>query len=267
MLILIRGAGDLASGIALRLWHSGFDVVMTDLPRPTAIRRTVAFSDAIVHGEMTVEDVTAKRADDAAQALVLLQQGYLPVLADSECVCRKELQPQVLVDAILAKRNLGTTINDAPVVIGVGPGFTAGQDCHAVIETMRGHTLGRVIYEGSALPNTNIPGLIGGFAGERVLRAPADGVFQSTHAIGDLVKSGDIVGYVAGEPMRCTIDGALRGLLADGVEVFKGMKSGDVDPRGEVAYCSTSSDKALAIGGGVVEAILHLSKVLGGTHG
>ena len=124
---------------------------------------------------------------------------------------------------------------------------------------MRGHTLGRVIYEGSALPNTNIPGLIGGFAGERVLRAPADGVFQSTRAIGDRVKSGDIVGYVAGEPMRCTIDGVLRGLLADGVSVFKGMKSGDVDPRSEVSYCTTASDKALAIGGGVLEAILHLS--------
>lgn len=259
MLILVRGAGDLASGIALRLWHCGFDVVMTDLPRPTAIRRTVAFSDAIVHGETTVEDVTARRADNAAHALALLQQGFLPVLADSECLCREALQPQVLVDAILAKRNLGTAITDAPVVIGVGPGFTAGTDCHAVVETMRGHTLGRVIYQGSALPNTNIPGLIGGFAGERVLRAPADGVFRSTHAIGDRVKSGDIVGYVAGEPMRCTIDGVLRGLLADGVSVFKGMKSGDVDPRGEVSYCTTASDKALAIGGGVLEAILHLS--------
>lgn len=266
MLILIRGAGDLASGIALRLWHSGFDVVMTDLPHPTAIRRTVAFSDAIVHGEMTVEDVTAKRADNASHALTLLRQGYLPVLADSDCLCRAELRPQVLVDAILAKRNLGTVITDAPVVIGVGPGFTAKQDCHAVVETMRGHTLGRVIYEGSALPNTNIPGLIGGFAGERVLRAPADGVFQSTHAIGDTVKSGDIVGYVAGEPMRCTIDGVLRGLLADGVGVVKGMKSGDVDPRGEVSYCATSSDKALAIGGGVLEAILHLTNILGGAH-
>ena len=261
MLILIRGAGDLASGIALRLRHSGFDVVMTDLPRPTAIRRTVAFSDAIVHGETTVEDVTARRADNAAHALALLQQGFLPVLADSACLGREALQPQVLVDAILAKRNLGTAITDAPVVIGVGPGFTAGTDCHAVVETMRGHTLGRVIYRGSALPNTNIPGLIGGFAGERVLRAPADGVFQSTHAIGDRVKSGDIVGYVAGKPMRCTIDGVLRGLLADGVSVFKGMKSGDVDPRGEVSYCTTASDKALAIGGGVLEAILHLSSL------
>lgn len=262
MLILIRGAGDLASGIALRLWHCGFDVVMTDLPRPTAIRRTVSFSDAIVHGEMTVEDVTAKRADNAAQALALLQQGYLPVLADSKCACRTDLKPQVLVDAILAKYNTGTMLTDAPVVIGVGPGFTAGQDCHAVVETMRGHTLGRVIYEGSALPNTNIPGLIGGFAGERVLRAPADGTFQSTRAIGDLVKSGDIVGYVAGEPMRCTIDGVLRGLLADGVTTYKGMKSGDVDPRGDKSYCTTSSDKALAIGGGVVEAVLHLSQAL-----
>ena len=177
MLVLIRGAGDIATGIALRLHRSGMQVVMTDLPRPTAIRRTVCFSPAITHGETVVEGVRAVRAEDAGAARACLAQGAIPVLPDPDCRCRDELRPDALVDAILAKKNLGTRITDAPVVVAVGPGFTAGEDCHAVVETMRGHTLGRVIYRGSALPNTNIPGLIGGYAGERVLRAPADGIF------------------------------------------------------------------------------------------
>lgn len=262
MLALIRGAGDIASGAAMRLWRCGIDVVMTDLARPTAIRRTVAFSDAIVHGETTVEGLRAVRAENAAEAKKLLREGSLPVLTDPECACREELAPDALVDAILAKRNLGTKIDDAPIVVGVGPGFTAGEDCRAVIETMRGHTLGRVIYSGSAIPNTNVPGLIGGFADERVLRAPADGTFRSVRRIGDLVKAGDVAGYVSGEPMVCTIDGVLRGLIADGIPVRKGMKSGDVDPRGNVENCYTVSDKATAVGGGVLEAILHLSGAL-----
>ena len=260
MLVLIRGAGDLASGIALRLRHCGFSVVMTELPRPLTIRRTVAFSDAVVNGAARVEDVEARFAPDAAAARDLLAEGLLPVLADPEAACRLELKPDVLVDAILAKRNLGTKITDAPVVIGVGPGFTAGEDCHAVVETMRGHTLGRVCYRGAVLPNTNIPGLIGGFAGERVLRAPADGVFTGAKKIGDRVTAGEIAGYVDGVPMRCTIDGVLRGLLADGVPVRRGLKSGDVDPRGDPSYCHTVSDKALAVAGGVLEAILHLTR-------
>lgn len=262
MKVLIRGAGDIASGIALRLHRAGMQVVMTDLPAPTAIRRTVCFSQAILLGEMTVEDVTARRADSVEEAESLLRRGLIPVLADPDCACRAQLRPDALVDAILAKRNLGTKIDDAPVVVGIGPGFTAGEDCHAVIETMRGHTLGRVIYSGSAIPNTNVPGLIGGFAGERVLRAPADGAFRSVHRIGDLVKTGDVAGYVSGEPMVCTIDGVLRGLIADGIPVRKGMKSGDVDPRGNVENCYTVSDKATAVGGGVLEAILHLSGAL-----
>ena len=259
MLALIRGAGDLASGIALRLRRAGLDVVMTELARPTTIRRTVAFSEAVLRGETAVEDIKAKRAENAASARRLLADGVLPVLVDPACACRLELRPDALVDAILAKRNTGTEISDAPVVVGVGPGFTAGVDCHAVVETMRGHTLGRVIYEGSALPNTNVPGLIGGYAGERVLRAPADGVFEGIRTIGDTVEAGDVVGYVAGASMACTVGGVLRGLLADGIPVRKGMKAGDVDPRGEVSYCFTSSDKALAVGGGVLEAILCLS--------
>ena len=270
MLVLIRGAGDLASGIALRLWRSGYGVVMTDLPLPTSIRRTVAFSEAIRHGAARVEDVEARRAETAAEALALLSDRILPVLADPECACREILRPHALVDAILAKRNLGTRITDAPVVVGVGPGFTAGEDCHAVVETMRGHTLGRAIYHGSALPNTNIPGLIGGFAGERVLRAPADGVFYAVRRIGGAVRAGEVVGYVRRPsnsggtadgredvPMTATLDGVLRGLLADGVPVRAGMKSGDVDPRGDASYCALASDKALSIGGGALEALLH----------
>ena len=258
MLVLIRGAGDLASGIALRLWHSGFQIVMTEIPRPTTIRRTVAFSDAVRSGSASVEDVTARHAETAEQARQLLASGILPVLIDPEAVCRNALHPNVLVDAILAKRNLGTAITDAPIVIGVGPGFCAGLDCHAVVETMRGHTLGRVYYKGSTLPNTNIPGLIGGFAGERILRAPAAGVFTALHKIGDLVEAGETVGTVNGLPMICTISGVLRGLLADGTRTYSGMKAGDVDPRGKAEYCQTVSDKALAVAGGVLEAILHL---------
>lgn len=257
MLALIRGAGDIASGIALRLCHAGFDVAMTEIDRPTTIRRTVAFSDAVINGSQTVEDVIALRASSPEDALCILRAGHIPVLVDPDCACLPFLRPDVLVDAILAKRNLGTSMEDAPVVIGVGPGFAVGRDCHAVVETMRGHTLGRVYYDGSALPNTNIPGLIGGFAGERVLRAPADGVFRSTHRIGDQVDAGETVGTVAGLPVQATISGVLRGLLADGVPVHRGMKSGDVDPRNKAEYCSLVSDKALSVAGGVLEAILH----------
>ncbi len=261
-LILIRGAGDLASGIALRIRRAGFRVVMTETARPTTIRRTVAFSQAVFDGETVVEDVTARLAAGPEEALALLERGVLPVLVDPDCRCREALRPDVLVDAILAKRNLGTRITDAPVVIGVGPGFTAGLDCHAAVETMRGHTLGRVLYEGSPLPNTNVPGLIGGFAGERVLRAPADGIFRPALRIGDRVRAGDVAGWVGDAPMRCTLDGVLRGLLAEGIPVHRGMKAGDVDPRNEPAYCQTASDKALAIGGGVLEAALGLLRKL-----
>lgn len=262
MLVVIRGAGDLATGIALRLRRAHIRVVMTDIERPTAIRRTVCFSQAIVHGETTVEDITARRAETLEQALALLENGVIPVLADPEGACIPVLKPDAVVDAILAKKNLGTKIADAPVVIGVGPGFTAGQDCHAVVETMRGHYLGRVIHEGGAIPNTGIPGLIGGFAGERVLRAPADGVFHQMLDIGAQVKMGDVAATVNGEPMVCTLDGVLRGILADGTPVHKGMKSGDIDPRCEIKHCYCASDKALAVGGGVLEAILNLTGAL-----
>lgn len=262
MLVLIRGAGDLASGAALRLHRANFPVVMTDLPQPTAIRRTVCFSQAIRFGKTTVEDAVGVCCKTAREVKAALSVGEIPVLPDETASCCTWLHPEVLVDGILAKRNLGTKITDAPLVIALGPGFCAGRDCHAVIETMRGHTLGRVIWDGEPIPNTNIPGLIGGFAGERVLRAPSDGIFVQKLEIGASVHTGDVAGTVNGVPMLCQIDGMLRGILPDGTPVTRGMKSGDVDPRGKREYCDLVSDKALAIGGGVLEAILSLTGAL-----
>jgi len=261
MLVLIKGAGDIASGIALRLYRAGMQVVMTDLPKPTAIRRTVSFSQAIALGTYTVEDAKARhcQTDQVPEALAA---GEIPVLVDPECHCREVLKPDVVVDAILAKKNLGTRITDAPAVIAVGPGFSAGTDCHAVVETMRGHYLGRVIWDGPAIPNTAIPGHIGGFAGERVLRAPEDGIFRQVLDIGAQVQAGDIAGFVGSAPMVCTIDGVLRGILPDNTPVFRGMKAGDVDPRCDPDHCRCVSDKALAVGGGVLEAILQKTGVL-----
>ena len=243
MLVVIRGAGDLATGIALRLHRAGYQIVMTDLPAPTSIRRTVCFSEAIRLGEMTVEDISARKVETPEEALTLAQSGVVAVLADPAGACIPALRPGAVVDA--------------PVVIGVGPGFTVGTDCHAAVETMRGHTLGRALYSGSPLPNTGIPGLIGGRSGERVLRAPADGIFEPRMEIGQLVQEGEIAATVNGKPMRCTLTGCLRGLLQGGLQVHEGMKCGDIDPRGQQANCFTASDKATAIGGGVLEALLH----------
>ncbi len=259
MLVVIKGAGDIATGIALRLWHARLHVVMTELAQPTAIRRTVSFCQAVTHGQAVVEGVTAELAQTCAAALSILKSGHIPVLIDPKAACIRELKPDIVVDAILAKRNLGTMLMDAPVVIGIGPGFTAGEDCHAVVETQRGHTLGRVLLEGSALPDTGVPGNIGGYTVERILRAPADGIFTQVLEIGETVEAGDTVGYVDGLPVKTEIPGVLRGILPDNTPVYKGMKSGDVDPRCKVEHCYTASDKALAIGGGVLEAILRLT--------
>lgn len=257
MIIWVRGAGDIATGIAFRLHKSGFSVVMSDLPQPTSIRRTVCFSEAIVNGETTVEDITARFAADADAAKAILSAGEIALLADPTGDAAKQLNPVAVIDAILAKRNMGTKIDDAKIVVGVGPGFTAGVDCHAVVETARGHTLGRVYYSGSALPDTGIPGNIAGFTLERLLRAPKAGVFRGVKKIGDVVEAGDICAYVDDVPVVTGIHGVLRGLLPDGITVYEGMKSGDVDPRCEISHCFTVSDKALAIGGGAMEAVLH----------
>ena len=264
MLVMIKGAGDIASGIALRLWRAGINVVMTDLPKPSSIRRTVCFSEAVYHGETKVEEVRARLAGSAADALRLLEENILPVIVDPRAESAKELHPDVIVDAILAKNNLGTAITDAPGVIGVGPGFTAGEDCHAVVETMRGHTLGRVIWSGSAIPNTGVPGNIGGYTTERVMHSPCGGTFHTLRQIGDTVEAGEVVATVGGEPLYAKITGTLRGILPEGFEVPREhFKSADVDPRCQFFHCFTASDKALAVGGGVLEAVLMLTSAVG----
>lgn len=262
MKVLIKGAGDLASGIACRLHQCGFTIVMTDLTVPTAVRRTVAFSRAIYEQTAEIEGTTAELCCDMAKVEAALHRGNIAVVVDPEAEIRREWKPDVVVDAIIAKQNLGTSIHDAPIVIAVGPGFTAGEDCHCVIETKRGHYLGRCIYQGSAIPNSGIPGNIGGYTKERILRAPCAGRFAPVVQIGDMVEPGDICGTVDGIPMRSQIPGVVRGLLQSGVPVTEGMKLGDVDPRCAPEHCHTVSDKARAIGGGVLEAILHLDKMI-----
>ena len=254
---LIKGSGDLASGIALRLHRAGFRILMTDIAVPTTVRRTVAFSPAVYQGHMQVEDVTGVLCDSVKVAEQEIQNGNIAIMVDETARCIHEFHPDVVVDAILAKRNLGTKITDAPFVVGVGPGFTAGEDCHCVVETKRGHYLGRCIWKGSAIPNTGIPGMIGGYGLERLIKAQAAGVFKGAVEIGAVVKKNDVVGYVDQTPVLAQIDGVVRGLLQDGVEVTTGMKSGDVDPRCDVAHCFTVSDKASSIGGGVLEAVLN----------
>lgn len=260
MKVLIRGAGDLASGIGCRLHRCGFSVVMTEIGIPTTVRRTVAFSRAVYEGKAVVEDVEGVLCRGLDEIKEALENDRVAVLVDETGKIRESWKPDAVVDAILAKKNLGTKITDAPIVIGVGPGFTAGEDCHGVVETKRGHDLGRCIWEGSAYPNTGVPGMIGGYDKERIIRAASDGAFRGIVQIGDVVSKGQIVGYSGEAPVCAEVGGVVRGLLQDGVAVVKGMKSGDVDPRGNVQHCFTVSDKASAIGGGVLEAILSLRK-------
>ena len=258
MLILIKGAGDIATGIAVRLKNAGIQVVMTEIAIPTTVRRSVAFSRAVYEGSAVVENITARLVLDFAQIPAVLQRDEIPVLIDPRCEVLKSIHFDAVVDSILAKKNLSTDPTQAPMVIGVGPGFSVPQDCHWVIETQRGHDLGRCIYQGCAAKNTGIPGEIGGYTVERLLRAPCDGIFHPILAIGDIVKVGQTVAMVNDQPVTAQIDGIVRGLLQDNVPVKAGMKSGDIDPRGCYEHCFTVSDKARAVGGGVLEAILHL---------
>lgn len=257
-LVLIRGAGDLASGVAYRLWQAGFPVVMLEAPQPTVIRRTVSFATAVFEGAATVEGLTACKVDNLSDVEKTLQKGKIPLLVDPVGESIPLLKPNVVVDAVIAKKNvLGTRRGQAPLVIALGPGFTAGTDVDAVVETMRGHYLGRVIWQGSALPNTGVPGAVGGFTEERVIRAPKDGIWQPIVDIGHKVQKGQTVAMVDGTEVKSQISGVVRGLLYPGIRVSQGMKAGDVDPRAVREHCFTISDKALAVGGGVLEAVMH----------
>ncbi len=261
-LILVRGGGDLATGVAYRLYQAGFPMIVLELPNPLVVRRKVALATAVLEGTAEVESLKARRVDTWSEARRMAKTGEVPVLVSPELpftptkIPGQKKHPQIIVDARMAKRNIDTRLDQAPLVIALGPGFTAGIDCHAVIETHRGHSLGRVIWSGKALPNTGQPGHVGGKGSQRVLRAPVAGPASWKASIGDLVVTGQHLGRVDEAPIFAPFDGVVRGLIAPGIEVGKGLKIGDIDPRGDIASCFTISDKALAIGGGVLEAIL-----------
>ena len=251
--VVIRGGGDLATGIVYRLHKAGFPVIVLELPRPLVVRRTVAVAAAILEGEVDVEGMVARRVETVAEALALSMQNIIPVMPSPAMPVA--FSPSIVIDARMAKRNIDTHIDQAPLVIALGPGFTAGVDCHAVIETMRGHRLGRVIWEGAAIPDTGTPGIVAGKGAERVLRAPAAGSVAWQVQIGDRVTTNQQLGTVANAPILAPFDGVVRGLIMDGLRVRENLKIGDVDARGDLAACYTISDKALSIAGGVMEAI------------
>ncbi len=257
--VIIRGAGDLASGIMHKLHNSGFKVIACEIDKPTAIRRKVSFSEAVYDGESTVEGVVGKLSSVEG---AIIEDG-VHVIIDPKLTILGSITPFALVDSILAKKNLGTTIDMSKVVIGVGPGFTAGVDCHAVIETKRGHNLGKIYYTGSAIPNTGIPGEVGGKSADRVLHSPVEGLIDNAVRIGDVVTKGDLVFTVADERVYAKFSGVVRGIIRYGFFVTKGMKVADIDPRmDQIENCETISDKARTISGGVLEAILNLGEVI-----
>ena len=284
-LALIRGGGDLATGVALRLHRAGWRVLITELLQPLVIRRMVALASAIYDGSIEVEGTIGERIAEVSAADRMWQADQIPVLVDPDRTAAASLRPIALIDAIMAKTNTGTQIADAPVVVALGPGFTAGVDCHAVIETQRGHNLGRVYYRGAAQPDSGTPGNVGGQAALRVVRAPVDGVFYAHRQIGDRLKVGDVIGRVitvdvsltdsaawrlasidrdASQPLgiviKTKLDGVLRGILHDGLKITANTKIADVDPRGEIENCFTVSDKSWAVGGAALEAVLYLRR-------
>jgi xanthine dehydrogenase accessory factor len=256
-IIIIKGAGEMATGVACRLYRANLKrILMLETPAPLAVRRLVSFCEAIHEKTKIVEGVEAIRVTDDVERDAAWAAGKIAVLADPRGESIARCKPDVFIDAALAKRNLGTTIADAPLVVALGPGFIAGRDCHVVVETNRGHNLGRLIYDGAAEANTGIPGDIAGYTSERVLRAPADGQFTTDKQIGDQILKGEIIGRVGTAEANAQIGGILRGLIRPGSTVRKGLKIGDVDPRGEAGYCDTISEKARALGGAVLEAIM-----------
>lgn len=254
--VCIKGGGDIASGVAWRLWQCGLKVVITEIAEPTAVRRSVSFCEAVYDGKAFVEGLEALLVQEAQGVTSAWDQAKIPVMVDPECQIRHIISPDVIVDSIIAKKNTGTSIDHAPLVIALGPGFEAGKDVHFVVETNRGHNLGRLLTTGCAEPDTGIPGPIGGIAADRVLRAPLDGLWQNRMVIGDLVKKGDTIGLVNDTLVISSVGGVLRGMIRPGLMVKRGLKIGDVDPRGRKEYCSTISEKALSIAGGVLEGIL-----------
>ncbi len=258
-LIIVRGGGDIATGIIQKLHRAHFRVLALEVAAPMAIRRTVSLCEAVRLGECAVEDVRCRRADNQGAIFAAWADGAVPLAVDPDGAWIERLRPDGVVDAILAKRNLGTRMDMAPAVVGVGPGFEAGRDVHIAIETLRGHDLGRLIFSGCTAPNTGVPGELGGRSAERVIHAPASGQVRHVRRIGDVVDSGEVLFHVGETAVRAPFTGLLRGLIAEGLVVHQGMKIADIDPRTDV-NCLTISDKARAIGGAALEAYLYLRK-------
>ena len=253
---MLRGGGDLATGVAWRLTRAGWPVVVLELPEPLTVRRTVALSTAVTDGEVSVQGMRGVRAASPREAAAASGRGDVAVLVAPELAALGSLRPDVVVDARLAKRNIDTSIGDAELVVALGPGFAAGVDCDAVVETMRGHHLGRVLWSGSAQPDTGKPAKIAGRSSDRVLRAPAAGQVNWRVAIGDVVADGQPLGDVGSVTVRAPFAGVVRGAIRNGMRVRAGLKIADIDPRGDPSACWQISDKALAVGGGVLEAVL-----------
>lgn len=257
LIVLIKGGGEQASGVAHRLFRSNFKICITEIPNPRAVRRGVAFCEAVYEEEKEVEGVVAKLIESEEKVFEVWEENKIPLLVDPRASIKDFLKPDIIVDAVMAKRNLGMTgITDASLVIALGPGFRAGKDAHLLVETNRGHNLGRLILKGEAEKYTGVPGTVGGFSVERVFRAPKAGRFISCRKIGDYVQKDEVVGEVEDYEVIVKIKGVLRGLIRDGTEVWEGLKLGDVDSRGDKNACYSISDKARAIAGGVLEGIL-----------
>ena len=254
--VLVRGGGDLASGVAIRLHRCGFLVGVAELPEPLTVRRLVSFSEAVYRGACQIEEVTGTLAVTIQDAVGILHKRQVAVMVDPECTSFNSLRPMAVIDARMLKHDPGTGLVDQPMLIGLGPGFIAGENCHAVIETNRGPHLGRVFWQGCAEEDTRLPEQVSGYREERVLRAPADGVLHTEVMLGQILDVGDLVAWVTGQPVRAPFKGVLRGLVHDGLEVSVGMKIGDIDPRLDPQLAYQVSDKALSIGGGVLEALL-----------
>lgn len=257
-IVIVRGGGDIATGVCHRLFKAGFNILILDIEKPTTIRRRVAFSEAIYSRETVVEGVKAvhvKRIEDIYHEI---NKGNIPVYIDPTGEIINGISPLAVVDSILAKVNLGTTMDMAPITIGVGPGFEAGKDVDLVVETKRGHFLGKVIYEGFAIPNTSIPGSILGHTEDRIIRASADGEVIPFVEIGDMVEKGQAICKVGETDVIANLSGIVRGMIIEGIHVTKGYKIGDIDPRGDKENVTTISEKARAIGGGVLEALMYL---------
>jgi xanthine dehydrogenase accessory factor len=261
--VLVRGGGDLASGVVLRLYRAGIKVIITELPNPLAVRRLVSFSEAVYRGEVEVEGIISRKANDIQDVVGLFQRGEIPVFIDPECSIRHDplLTVVALVDARMTKRSPDLGMRAASLVIGLGPGFEAVFNCHAAIETNRGHYLGRVIWKGAPEANTGMPGSVGKFQNERVLRSPGDGQLITRVKIGERVNQGTLIGEVEGKSITAPFDGVLRGLLPNNFQVKKGMKIGDLDPREDDKIATIVSEKSLAVGGGVLEALLTIPEV------